>query len=115
MDELGVWAQVVYPNVLGFGGQGPSAKVDPALRLMCLQIYNDAVAEMQAQSGGRLLPMALLPWWDVELSVAEAERCAAMGMRGVNINSDPHRHGMADLPATTGRRCGSCAPTRACR
>ncbi len=97
MDELGVWAQIVYPNVLGFGGQGPSARVDPALRLMCTQIYNDAVAEMQADSGGRLLPMALLPWWDVGLSVTEAERCAAMGMRGVNINSDPHRHGMADL------------------
>ena len=64
---------------------------------MCTQIYNDAAAEMQADSGGRLLPMALLPWWDVGLSVTEAERCAAMGMRGVNINSDPHRHGMADL------------------
>jgi uncharacterized protein len=97
MDESGIWAQIVYPNVLGFGGQGPSAKVDPGLRLVCTQIYNDAAAEMQADSGGRLLPMALLPWWDVHLSVAEAERCRAMGMRGVNINSDPHRHGMPDL------------------
>ncbi len=99
MDETGVWAQIVYPNVLGFGGQGPGAKVDPDLRLVCTQIYNDAAAEMQAQSAGRLLPMALLPWWDVQLSVAEARRCQAMGMRGVNINSDPHRHGMADLSA----------------
>ena len=30
MDEIGIWAQIVYPNVLGFGGQGPSAKVDPS-------------------------------------------------------------------------------------
>ena len=97
MDACGIFAQVVYPNVLGFGGQGPSAKVDPALRLMCTQIYNDAAAQMQAESGGRLFPMALLPWWDVELSVAEAERCRGLGLRGVNINSDPHRHGMADL------------------
>ena len=99
MDRSGIWAQVVYPNVLGFGGQGPAAKVDPALRLLSTQIYNDAAAEMQAESGGRLLPMALLPWWDVELSVAEAIRCAGLGLRGVNINSDPHRHGMADLAA----------------
>jgi predicted TIM-barrel fold metal-dependent hydrolase len=97
MDACGIHAQIVYPNVLGFGGQGPSAKVDPGLRLLCTQIYNDAAAEMQAESGGRLFPMALLPWWDVGLSVAEAERCRAMGLRGVNINSDPHRHGMADL------------------
>src|SRR5579885_3677682 len=85
MDALGVSAQIVYPNVLGFGGQGPSAKVDPELRLVCTQIYNDAAAEMQAESGGRLFPMALLPWWDVGLSVAEAERCRRMGLRGVNI------------------------------
>jgi predicted TIM-barrel fold metal-dependent hydrolase len=52
---------------------------------------------MQSDSGGRLLPMALLPWWDVEQAVAEAERCHAMGLRGVNINSDPHTHGMQDL------------------
>ncbi|HEV2363904.1 MAG TPA: amidohydrolase family protein [Caulobacteraceae bacterium] len=97
MDETGVFAQVVYPNVLGFGGQGPSARVDPELRLVSTQIYNDAAAEMQEASGGRLYPMALLPWWDVRLSVAEAQRCKAMGLRGVNINSDPHRSGMEDL------------------
>jgi predicted TIM-barrel fold metal-dependent hydrolase len=101
MDETGVWAQIIYPNVMGFAGQGrgDSAKtpVDPELRLISTQIYNDAMAEMQAQSGNRLLPMALLPWWDIKLAVAEAERCMAMGMRGVNINSDPHTHGMQDL------------------
>jgi predicted TIM-barrel fold metal-dependent hydrolase len=96
MDETGVWAQIVYPNVLGFAGQA-AAKVDPELRLISTQIYNDAGAEMQAESNDRLFPMALLPWWDIKLAVAEAERCADMGMRGVNINSDPDRHGMQDL------------------
>jgi predicted TIM-barrel fold metal-dependent hydrolase len=41
--------------------------------------------------------MALLPWWDVTLAAAEARRCAAMGLRGVNINPDPHGHGLPDL------------------
>jgi uncharacterized protein len=89
MDEAGVYAQIVYPNILGFGGQA-SAKVDPELRLACVQIYNDAMAELQAESGERLFPMALLPWWDVAQAVKETERCAAMGLRGININSDPH-------------------------
>lgn len=104
MDEQGNWAHVLYPNVLGFGGQGRltaqgnrSATVDEELRLISTQIYNDAGAEMQAQSGGRMLPQALLPWWDIKLAVAEAERCFAMGMTGVNINSDPHLNGMLDL------------------
>ena len=104
MDENGIWAQIVYPNVLGFAGQGRAPMgaprrepVDADLRLVSTQIYNDAMAEMQAESGERLLPMALLPWWDIDLAVEEAERCHAMGMRGVNINSDPHLHGMQDL------------------
>jgi len=89
MDANGIHAHIVYPNILGFGGQA-SAKVDPALRLACVQIYNDAMAEIQEQSGQRMFPMALLPWWDVKEAVKETERCIAMGLRGININSDPH-------------------------
>ncbi len=89
MDDAGIYAQIVYPNILGFGGQA-SARVEPGLRLACVQIYNDAMAELQEESGQRLFPMALLPWWDVKEAVKETERCAAMGLRGININSDPH-------------------------
>lgn len=89
MDEAGIYAQIVYPNILGFGGQA-SAKVDPELRLACVKIYNDAMAELQEESGQRLFPMALLPWWDVKEAVKETERCISMGLRGININSDPH-------------------------
>jgi predicted TIM-barrel fold metal-dependent hydrolase len=89
MDDMGVWAQIVYPNLLGFGGQ-KSVIVDPDLRLACVQIYNDAMAEMQQESGQRLFPMALLPWWDVTEAVKETERTHALGLRGLNTNSDPH-------------------------
>jgi len=88
MDEMGIWAQIVYPNRLGFGGQR-AAHVDPELRLASTQIYNDAMVEMQAESGQRMFPMALLPWWDLDLSVRETERMAKAGLRGININSDP--------------------------
>ena len=91
MDRCGVDAQIVYPNILGFGGQA-AAKVDAGLRLACTQIYNDGTAELQRQSNGRLFPMALLPWWDVKAAVTEIERAHALGMKGVNINSDPHTH-----------------------
>ena len=89
MDSYGVSAQIIYPNLLGFGGQR-AANVDCELRLLSMQIYNDAMAEIQAESGNRLFPMALLPWWDIEGSVREAKRTAAMGLRGININPDPH-------------------------
>lgn len=89
MDAMGVTAQIVYPNILGFGGQN-AVRVDDQLRLATTQVYNDAVAEMQRDSGQRLFPMALLPWWDVKLCVAEIERAHAMGLKGCNINSDPY-------------------------
>ena len=91
LDTLGISAQILYPNILGFGGQN-AARADADLRAACIRIYNDAVAEMQAESGGRLLPMALLPWWDPKLAAAEAERAHGLGLRGININSDPHTH-----------------------
>ncbi len=96
MDEQGIHAQIAYPNALGFGGQR-AMKVDPELRLESIRIYNDAMADMQRESGNRILPMSLLPWWDLDLSVAELERCAKMGLKGININPNPNEHGMPSL------------------
>jgi uncharacterized protein len=98
MDDLGIWAQVVFPGVVGLGGQGLASVVqDLELRTVCLEIFNDASAELQAESGDRLLPMALLPAWDVDACVREAERAAALGLRGVNLTSDPQDLGAPDL------------------
>ena len=95
MDRMGVNAQIIYPNILGFGGQ-KAVEVDDRLRLATVQIFNDAMAELQQDSGQRMFPMAMLPWWDVALSVKEIERAHAMGLRGLNINSDPHTFRRAD-------------------
>jgi len=97
MDEIGVWAHIVYPNAAGFGGQRFGTLGDPALKNLCATIYNDAMAELQEQGGGRLFPMALLPWWDIRASVEEAQRAAALGLRGVNMTSDPQQGGAPDL------------------
>jgi predicted TIM-barrel fold metal-dependent hydrolase len=70
---------------------------DDALRLLCVTVYNDAMAGLQEESGGRLFPMGLVPWWDVDACVAETERIARIGLRGVNMTSDPQVHGFPDL------------------
>ncbi len=98
MDETGIHAQIIFPNVVGLGGQNIAEAVhDVPFRLRCLQIYNDANAEMQAGAHDRLLPMAILPAWDVDASVTEAQRAKTLGMRGVNITSDPQDQGGPDL------------------
>jgi len=96
MDEQGIHAQIAYPNILGFSGQN-AMKSDPALRLLAMQIFNDAMGEMQAQSGNRIFPMAMLPWWDLAETLKETERCLKMGMRGINWNPDTHAHGLPSI------------------
>jgi predicted TIM-barrel fold metal-dependent hydrolase len=98
MDECGIHAQVLYPSDVGIGGQRlANATADLELRSMCVEIFNDAMAELQDRSGNRLLPMAVLPAWSVEESVREVERVAGLGFRGVNMMSDPQDTGAPDL------------------
>jgi predicted TIM-barrel fold metal-dependent hydrolase len=96
LDAQGIHAQILYPNVLGFSGQ-ESMKTDAALRLTAVQLYNDAVGEMQIASHDRILPMALLPWWDIDASLKELERCLKWGVRGINWNPDTHAHGLPSI------------------
>jgi uncharacterized protein len=97
MDECGIYAQVIFPNSLGLGGQELSAVKDPVVRQLCVEIYNDAAAELQEESHTRFLPMPILPAWDIEASVREAQRVAGMGLRGINMTSDPQDLGSPDL------------------
>jgi len=96
MDEEGIWAQIIYPNFLGFGGQR-AKQLDEDIRLITFQIYNDAMAEIQQESGNRIFPMAMMPWWNIEASAAEAIRCHKAGLRGINMNNHPQSHGLPDL------------------
>ncbi|MDH4074407.1 MAG: amidohydrolase [Acidimicrobiia bacterium] len=97
MDDMGVSHNIVYPNVGGFGNQNFLRIEDRALRIACVEIYNDWMADLQQRSGGRILPMALVPWWDIEASVAEIDRMHKAGARGIVMCSNPHDSGMPDF------------------
>ena len=99
LDALGLHAQIIYPNVAGFGSQNFMKVKDDGLRLACAQVYNDAMAEIQSESAGRILPMALMPWWNIEQSVAEVSRAKEMGLKGIVMCSDPDSIGLPDLGA----------------
>jgi uncharacterized protein len=97
MDELGIWAQIVYPNTMGFAAYALIRKVEPEVGAAIVSIFNDAMAEWQAAGKDRLYPMAVLPFWDIKASVKEAERVASMGLRGVTMAGNPHLGGLPDL------------------
>ena len=76
LDECGIDAQIIFPSTIGLGGQDLGHVDDPALRRLAIEIYNDAMAEIQADSGNRLLPLPLMPAWDVD-DVRRARRTAS--------------------------------------
>ena len=100
MDECGIDAQVIFPSTIGLGGQDLAMVDDEALCRLTIEMYNDRQAEIQAESDNRLLPLPLMPAWDIDTCVAEARRVAALGSRGVNMTSDPQDLGAPDLANT---------------
>jgi predicted TIM-barrel fold metal-dependent hydrolase len=97
LDECSIDAQVIFPSTIGLGGQDLGMVEDQSLCRLVVEMYNDQMAEIQAESGNRLLPMPLMPAWDIDACVAEAKRVGALGMRGVNMTSDPQDLGAPDL------------------
>ena len=97
MDECGIDAQLIFPGTIGLGGQDLSLATDPILMRRTIEIYNDTMAQIQADSNDRLLPLPLMPAWDINFCIEEAQRVARLGMRGVNMTSDPQDLGSPDL------------------
>jgi predicted TIM-barrel fold metal-dependent hydrolase len=84
MDVNHVEASACYPTFPRFCGQTFSEGKDKALGLACVEAYNNwMVDEWCGDSNGRLIPICLIPLWDVELAAAEVHRNAARGVRAV--------------------------------
>lgn len=93
MDEYGLYAQVIYPNVGGFGSGRFLSLKEPALMLECVQAYNDFLSDWCNTDPKRLLPIMAIPFWDVEASVAEIHRAAKQGHKGILFTSEPDGFG----------------------
>jgi predicted TIM-barrel fold metal-dependent hydrolase len=98
MDEAGIAAQIVYPNGIGFASNHIFAIEDANLRLEVLRVFNDFYVDIQAESHGRLVPQALLPIWDMPLTLAEMNRLLAKGIKGFTLSDKPELLGLPELP-----------------
>ena len=97
MDSLAIWAMALYPNVGGFGSQTFLGLGDSDLMLACVRAYNDFLTDWCEPAPNRFIPITALPFWNVEQSVAEIERCAKKGHKGILFTGEPHSHGMPVL------------------
>jgi predicted TIM-barrel fold metal-dependent hydrolase len=98
MDLNGVQAQLCFPNYPRFCGQVFLRAKDRELALLCVRAYNDwMVEEWCGSSGGRLVPLCLVPLWDARLAAAEVRRSAARGVRAVAFSELPAYLGLPGI------------------
>ena len=97
MDEVGIWAQVLYPNVAGFGSQRFLMIPDDELKLVCVRAYNDFLRDWASADARRLITIMTMPFWDVDAAVAEVERSIDAGHRGILFTAEPQRFGLPYL------------------
>jgi len=90
MDLDGVQAALCFPSFPGFGGSTFFRAQDKDLAYLCVQAWNDFyIDEWCATAPDRFIPMAILPIWDIDLTVKEAERVAAKGARTISFPDSP--------------------------
>ena len=113
MDLNWTEASLCFPNFPRFCGQTFAEARDKELALLCVQAYNDwMVEEWCAGSGGRLLPLCLVPLWDADLAVAEVERNAARGVRAIAFSEIPAFLGLPSVHSGYWERFfATCAAT----
>jgi predicted TIM-barrel fold metal-dependent hydrolase len=88
MDADGIYAQVLYPSVTLKGARIYSE--ESQLQLACVRAYNDWMADFCRDSGGRLIPQAIIPTTGVDNAIAELEGAMKAGHHGVIISAFPN-------------------------
>jgi predicted TIM-barrel fold metal-dependent hydrolase len=83
LTQYGIQAQVLYPNVLAFHTAALLELQDADLRLACFRTYNDFLIEFADADRDRLIPLMMLPIWDVDECLLELERSWLAGHRGI--------------------------------
>jgi predicted TIM-barrel fold metal-dependent hydrolase len=99
MDECGVRAAVLYPNVAGLRLHNFVAMPSKEISAAHISVYNDYQLEWARNAPGRFIPMLVVPFWDLPQSLSEIERFKGKGFGGIVMTGAPQIHGqpyMAD-------------------
>lgn len=93
MDSWGIQAAVLYPNAAGFSLEPFMRLPDPELSFAHASAYNDFIMEEWVGAApGRFVPMAVVPYWNIEATVKEIERIAGKGYGGFVMTGAPQLH-----------------------
>ena len=120
MEANWVEASLCFPSFPRFCGQTFLEAKDRELALACVLAYNDwMVEEWCGDSGGRLLPLCIIPLWDADAGRGRGAPQRGPGRAGRLLQRDPAPPGPAQHPQRAlgpllRRLRGDRAPWSAC-
>jgi len=89
---------LAFPTFPRFCGQTFYEAKDRETALECVYAYNNwMIEEWCGDSGGRLLPLQIIPLWDAELAAAEIRRNSARGCHAVCFSEIPTHLGLPSI------------------
>jgi predicted TIM-barrel fold metal-dependent hydrolase len=98
MDLNRTERSLCFPTFPRFAGQVFTEAKDKELALACVRAFNDwMVEEWCGDSGGRLLPLQIVPMWDPQLAAEEVRRNARRGCRAVAFTELPANLGLPSI------------------
>jgi len=98
MELNHVEASLSFPTFPRFCGQTFLEAKDRELAHACVVAYNDwMVEEWCGDSGGRLVPLIIVPLWDAVLAAEEVRRNAARGVHAVCFGEIPPKLGLPSI------------------
>jgi predicted TIM-barrel fold metal-dependent hydrolase len=101
MDDMnvnGVLTSLCFPTLPGFGGELFIKHPDKALMIVLLKAYNDwHLQEWAAAYPGRMIPISLIPLWDIGAAVEEIARVAKLGSKGICFPENTTKFGLPSI------------------
>jgi uncharacterized protein len=85
LDEWGVDAGVVFPTI-GILWDKPD---DPELAMAYARAYNNWQWDFASPALDRIVPIAQVPLYDVDLALTELRRCLQLGFKGMFLAPEP--------------------------
>ncbi len=98
MDLNRTERSLCFPTFPRFAGQVFLEAADKELALACVRAFNDwMIEEWCGDSGGRLIPLCLVPLWDPPAAAVEVRRNAARGCRAIAFTELPANLGLPSI------------------
>jgi len=98
MNANGILSSLNFPSVVTFDGSLFHKFENKSNALILIQAYNDwHLDEWCGRYPGRNIPNALVPYWDIDATVAEIERVAKKGCHAISFSDNPNLRGQPSI------------------